>query len=110
MLLMLYYKIMEKDFYEEGIDMRDGEQKSGVAMKQAENMAEFAGIELQDHDPRVKLYATLRDKTSDQRLFAEVLRILRDTEALNKLIGAYHKVGIHCPICLKVVAPGEECH
>lgn len=100
---------MEKDFYKEGIDMRDCEQKNGVAMKQAENMAKFAGIELQDHDPRVKLYATLRDKTSDQSLFAEVLRMSRDTEALNKLIGAYHKTGTRCPICSKIVAPGEEC-
>ena len=107
--MISYYKIMEKNFYKEDVDMRDTEQKTGVAMEQAENMAEFAGIELQDHDPRVKLYATLRDKTSDQSLFAEVLRILGDTEALNKLIGAYHKMGIHCPICLKVVAPGEEC-
>src|SRR3989344_6426129 len=136
---MLYYKIMEKDFYKEGSDMRDGEQKkdtyaqykelrgiinkndyesalersaetdmvSDAAMKQVEDMAKFAGIELKSeegaNDPRVKLYAILRSDSkpenvqhhhsqmSDQRLFAEVLRILRDTKALNKLIGAYHK-------------------
>lgn len=151
---------MEKDFYKEGGDMRDTEQKkdpyeqyqelggiinredyesaiqrsaetdtvSDTAMKQVEqveNMAKFTGIELQNeksaNDPRVKLYAILRSDSkpkdvkyhhsqmSDQRLFAEVLRIFGDTEALSKLIGAYHKVGIHCPICLKIVAPGEEC-
>ena len=146
------------DFYKEGGDMRDGEQKKdsyaqyqelgGIINKedyesalqrsaetaavsdttmvaQVEDMAEFAGIELQKeksaNDPRVKLYAVLRgdskpedvkyhhSQMSDQRLFAEVLRILGDTEALSKLIDAYHKIGTHCPICLKVVTPGEEC-
>lgn len=96
-----------------------------IMVEQVENMAEFAGIELQNeksaNDPRVKLYAVLRSDSkpekvkyyhsqmSDQRLFAEVLRILGGTEALDKLIGAYHKVGTYCPICLKVVAPNEEC-
>ncbi|MDP3697091.1 MAG: hypothetical protein Q8R55_03595, partial [Candidatus Taylorbacteria bacterium] len=89
-------------------------------MAQVKNLAKFAGIELQNkksaNDLRVKLYAVLREddkskevkyhynQMSDQRLFAEVLRILGDAESLNKLIGAYHKTGIHCPICLKVVA------
>ncbi len=92
---------------------------------QAELMAEFAGIELHNTkdaiDQRITLYETLRadskpeeikyhhSQMSDQRLFAEVLRMLGDTDSLNKLIGAYHKVGTHCPICLKVVASGEEC-
>ena len=72
-------------------------------------------------DPKVKLYVVLRadnkpedvkyhhSQMSDQRLFAEVLRMLGDTDALNKLVDAYHKVGIYCPICLKVIASGEEC-
>ena len=145
------------DFYKEGSDMRDGEQKkdpyaqyqelggiinrkdyenalqrsaeatavSDTIVAQVENMAKFAGIELQKeksaNDPRVKLYAVLRgdskpedvkyhhSQMSDQRLFAETLRILGDTEALSKLIDAHHKIGTYCPICLKVVTPGEEC-
>lgn len=98
---------------------------SGITMKQAKHIATFAGIELQNaenrDDPRIKLYAILRSdekpeeikwhhaQMSDQRLFAEVLRILGSTDALNKLIDAYHKVRTHCPICLKVVTSGEEC-
>ncbi|MDO8575060.1 MAG: hypothetical protein Q7R61_02180 [bacterium] len=92
---------------------------------QAELMAEFAGIELHNTkdavDQRITLYEILRadskpeeikyhhSQMSDQRLFAEVLRMLGDTDSLNKLIGAYHKVGTHCPICLKVVTSGEKC-
>lgn len=94
-------------------------------VEQVEKMARFAGIELQNeksaNDPRVKLYAVLRgdskpeeikyhhSQMSDQRLFAETLRMLGDTEALNKLIDAYHKTGTYCPICLKTVTSGEEC-
>ncbi|MDP3697043.1 MAG: hypothetical protein Q8R55_03345 [Candidatus Taylorbacteria bacterium] len=88
-------------------------------------IAEFAGIELHNAkdsiDPRTILYGILRTDTkpegvqdhhsqmSDQRLFAEALRMLGDTDALNKLVDAHHKVGTYCPICLKVVASGEEC-
>lgn len=77
-------------------------------MAEAENMAKFAGIELQDakdaNDPRVKLYAILRvdskpkkvkyhhSQMSDQRLFAEVLRMLGDTDSLKKLISAYPNI------------------
>lgn len=96
-----------------------------VLIKQAEHMAEFAGIELhntQDKiDQRTVLYGILRadakpeevkyhhSQMSDQRLFAEVLRMLGDMDALSKLITAYHKVGTYCPICLKVAASGEKC-
>ena len=95
------------------------------ALQEAENMARFAGIELHNTkdaiDQRIILYGILQtdrkpegvkhhhSQMSDQRLFAEALRMLGDTDALNKLIGAYHKVGIHCPICLKVAVSGEEC-
>ena len=93
-------------------------------IQEAENIAERAGIVLENSDgadPRVKLYAVLRadnkpedvkyhhSQMSDQRLFAETLRMLGDTDALDKLVNAYHKVGTHCPICLKVVASGEQC-
>ncbi len=70
---------------------------------QVENTARFAGIELKypegGYDPRIALYAVLRadenpepksedhhSELSDQRLFAEVLRMLGDTESLRKLI------------------------
>ena len=91
---------------------------------QAENIAKHAGIVLDNSDgvdTRVKLYAVLRadnkpenvkyhhSQMSDQRLFAEVLRMLGDTDALNKLVDAYHKVGTYCPICLKVIESDEEC-
>lgn len=94
-------------------------------MKEAELIAEFAGIELHNTkdviDQRTILYGILRADTkpeetkhhhsqmSDQRLFAEVLRMLGDTNALRKLIGIYHKAGMYCPICLKVATSAEEC-
>lgn len=96
-----------------------------VLVKEAELMAKFAGIKLHNTedaiDPRTILYVILRSDTKpkeakhhhsqmpDQRIFAESLRIFGDTDALSKLINAYHKVGTHCPICLKVTAFGEEC-
>jgi len=137
---MLYHKIMGIDFYKEGSDMRDGEQKkdtyaqdqelggiinrkdyenalqrsaeatavSDTIVAQVENMAKFAGIELQKekspNDPRVKLYAVLRgdskpedvkyhhSQMSDQRLFAEAVRMLWDVDSLNKMIAAYPNI------------------
>lgn len=97
-----------------------------ILIKQAERMAEFAGIELRNTkdaiDPRAVLYGILRadakpkeakyhhSQMPDQRIFAEVLRMLGDTDSLAKLINAYHKIGTHCPICLKVAVSDEECH
>ena len=84
--------------------------------KEPGNMAKFAGIKLRNTedvlDKRTAWYRVLRAGSSqmyDQRLFAEVLRMLEDKDALKKLIAAYHKAGIHCPICLKTPAAGEEC-
>ncbi len=75
---------------------------------QAENIARFAGIELCDTedslDPITVLYGILRadirpekvrhhhSQMSDQRLFAEALRMLEDAEALNKLIRAHPNI------------------
>ena len=71
---------------------------------QAENIARHAGIVLDNSggvDPRVKLYAVLRSdnkpederdhhsQMSDQRLFAEAVRMLGDADSLNKIIAAY---------------------
>ena len=93
------------------------------AQLQVKMIAEYAGIELNKDkaDQRAVLYGILRDNSqsketqsrysqmSDQRLFAEALRMLEDKDALNKLIEANHKIGTHCPICSKVVTPGESC-
>ena len=71
---------------------------------QAENIARHAGIVLDNSggvDPKVRFYAALRTDTnsgnekyhhsqmSDQRLFAEALRMLGDADSLNKIIAAY---------------------
>ena len=62
------------------------------AVKHAEAMAARAGIELQSskdsHDPRVVLFGILRAETglTDQRAFAEALRMSGDTELLKTFI------------------------
>jgi hypothetical protein len=72
---------------------------------QAENIARFAGIELQSDedasDPRVILYGILRrdvrsegvkyhhDQMSDQKIFMEALRMLGDVESADKMVKAY---------------------
>ena len=77
---------------------------------QAEGIAGFAEIELHNEagviDPRIKLYVILRgdvgpaevkhhhDEMSDQRLFAEALRMLGDTESLDKMIRAYKDISL----------------
>lgn len=73
----------------------------------AEFIAKTSGIELENSngklDPRVALYCVLRADTSrddphhynrmeDQRLFAEVLRMLGDTESLKKLMDAHPNI------------------
>lgn len=77
-------------------------------IKQSEGIAEFAGIELHNTkdtiDPRTILYGILRTDTKpkevqyhhsqmcDQRLFAEALRMLGDTDSLRKVIEAYPNI------------------
>lgn len=119
--------IINKTDYESALararDTKNSPEK--ILIRQAENIAEFAGIELHNTenaiDPRTMLYGILRNDSKpketkyhhsqmpDQRIFAEALRILGDTDALARMINAYHKVGTHCPICLKVAVSGEEC-
>lgn len=96
------------------------------AWDQVKLMAERAGIALDkdNADQRTMLYSIISElravppsqetqksysQISDTELFAEALRMLEDADALNKLIEAYHKVGIYCPLCSKVVSPGQEC-
>ena len=78
-----------------------------ILIQQAENIAEYAGIVLKNSDgvdPRVKLYAVLRadnrpedvkyhhSQMSDQRLFAEAVRMLGDVDSLNKMVAAYPNI------------------
>lgn len=78
---------------------------------QAENMAEAAGIELDNSaglDPRVLLFAIMRAETrpkgaefyhddmTDNRMFEEVLRMAGDVVSLNKFLES-RKVGFQKP-------------
>lgn len=98
---------------------------NNALISQAAGIAKKAGIILHSSkdviDPRVVLYGVLRtdsrpegvkhhhSQMSDQRLFAEALRMLGDTDVLNKLVDTYHKARTYCPVCLKVIVSGEEC-
>ena len=76
-------------------------------LRQAETIAKYAGIILDNSrgvDPKLKLYAMLRadNKTgdeeyqysqmSDQRLFAEAIRMSADVDSLNKITAAYPNI------------------
>ena len=77
-------------------------------IKQVEVMSKFAGIELDSAknaiNPRVILYSILRSdvrpkgirhhhsQMSDQRIFVEALRMLGDTESVNKMIKAHPNI------------------
>ncbi|MDP2668495.1 MAG: hypothetical protein Q8P07_01525 [bacterium] len=88
---------------------------------QAMNMAKSAGLTMHKNNKAIEFYGLLRGDTkpedvqyhhgqmSDQSLFLEALRMSGDADSADKLIETYHKTGIHCPICLKVPAEGEEC-
>jgi ribosomal 30S subunit maturation factor RimM len=101
--------INKKDY--EGV--LDRAQTSSITLessqvKQVELMAKFAGIELNNAentiDQRIILYEILRSDSkpedaeyhhsqmSDQRLFAEALRMLGDIDSLKKLIQAYPNI------------------
>lgn len=83
-----------------------------ITIGQAEGIAKKAGIELHSTedviDQRIILYGIMEDirpekvMDSDWRLFREALRILEDTDALNKLKAACHTnrtPGTYCPLC-----------
>lgn len=75
------------------------------SIRQARKIAEYSGIELTDSgdtlDPKIILYVILRldtkpkeveyhhEQMSDQRIFAEVLRMLGDEISLDKLVKAH---------------------
>lgn len=85
---------------------------STTQIQQAENIAEHAEIEFinteDSLDKRLILYGILHDikpwevKDSDYRIFREALRVLDDTDALDKLKTTYHTNrphGTYCPLC-----------
>jgi len=99
--------INEQDFADTLARAGEIETFKQTLVWQAEGIAAHAGIDLEGErgpDPRVKLYAVLRTDTkpedvehhhsqmSDQRLFAEVLRMLGDAESLDKIIAAYPNI------------------
>ncbi len=120
--------IINKKDYESALTR----SKDTVSLKeslilQAENIAKFAEIELHNTenaiDKRIILYGILRSdvqpknvqyhhqQMNDQRLFAEALRMLEDTDALDKLKNAYHTnrpLGTYCPLCGQTRS-GESC-
>lgn len=97
--------INEKDYNSALARLKNTTSINETRKAQAKGIARFAGIELLDEtkgviDPRIILYGILRgdvrpegvkyyhDDMSDQRLFAEALRMLGDVESLNKTIEA----------------------
>jgi hypothetical protein len=93
--------INEKDYQSALERAKNTSEFNEYLIAQTETIARAAGIKLYNSkdslDPRTKLYGILRhdenstaehhhSQMSDQRLFAEVLRMLGDTESLEKLI------------------------
>jgi len=97
--------INEKDYESAIARAKNTAAPNMMLIKKAERIAKFAGIKLRhaenSPDQRTILYAILRadtgpaeleyhhDQMSDQRLFAEALRMLEDVDSLDKLINAY---------------------
>lgn len=100
--------INEKDYESALLRAENTTALDTVITKQSEIIARVAGIDLYDTeddlDPITVLYGVLRtdvrpekvrhhhSQMSDQRLFAEALRMLGDVEALDKLIHAHPNI------------------
>ena len=93
----------EKDYADALLRAKNIKNINQSTMAQAENMAKVAGIALTDRE--LALYAVLREdanpdpkeryhhsQMTDQRLFAEVLRMLGDTELLQELISRHPNI------------------
>ena len=119
--------INEKDYASSLEKSRSLTSMDKSYIRQAQNIAGIAGIELnisdEDMDPRVKLYYVLRSdiqpedvkhhhsQLSDQRLFLEVLRMLEDAGSAEKMKVAYHinrPLGTYCTLCGRTYA-SEDC-
>ncbi len=91
------------------LDRRDPQIRNSIL--QAVGIARCADIKLNDSedavDPRIVLYVILRadampegiryhhSQMSDQRLFAEALRMLGDVDSLNKLINTHPHISFN---------------
>lgn len=100
--------INEKDYESVLTRARNTTTLDKTLIQQAENIAKFAGIELNNTedgiDQRIILYGILRSdvkpeevkshhsQMSDQGLFVEALRMQGDTESLDKMIRAYPNI------------------
>ena len=94
--------INEKDYESALTRAKNGATPDVARIKQARLIARFAGIE--PRNQITTLYGILRADTapaevlchhsqmSDQRLFAEALRMLGDVDALTKLISAHPQI------------------
>ncbi len=106
--------INEKDFQNALARSKQTTSLNKAAIAQSEVIAHRSGIELHNSndslDPRTVLYGVLRSDTapttakegkyhhsqmSDQRLFAEALRMLGDTDSLEKLIAAHPHISFN---------------
>lgn len=99
--------INEEDYKSALARAKDATARDKTRIAQAENIAQRAGITLENSedalDPRTVLYGVLRrdrkpgvkyhhSQMNDQRLFAEALRMLGDAESLKKLIEAHPNI------------------
>ena len=95
--------INEKDYLSALSRAKNAKEVNPSIRVQAESMGRASGITLTDRE--LALYAILREDTnpdpkekyhhsqmSDQRLFAEALRMLGDTESLRKLISRHPNI------------------
>ena len=100
--------INEKDYQDVLIRAQRTTTLDEARIRQAENLAKFAGIELYNTDgtidQRIVLYGILRSdvmpegvkyhhsQMSDQRILVEALRMLGDVESVNKMIRKYSNI------------------
>ncbi len=104
--------IINKKDYESALNKAKNTTTLDIALiKELEFVARIAGIKLRNTkdaiDQKTILYGILRtdakpkgvkyhhSQMSDQRLFAEVLRMLGDVDSLNKLINTYPHISFH---------------
>lgn len=94
--------INEKDYANAIERAKSSSEINKTLIQQVENMAKYAGIELNKTedaiDPVIKLYSVLRedvrpekvkhhhDEMSDQQIFVEALRMTGDAESVQKMI------------------------
>ena len=103
--------INEEDYQSALARAKNTATLDAILIKQSELIARVAGIELRNAkdslDQRTVLYGILRtdakpkevkyhhSQMCDQRLFAEALRMLGDTDSLNKLISAHPHISFY---------------